>query len=217
MAFLTHRIFNIGLTLALLVSIIFGVAAVAHLAQASGRHGDFGQMVQDDYKSVYDAALLKRYATDANADESRWLIALEFGQKPEAARWQQDWQANTDQVKQLISSAKANRTWVEEDQPLADIQTDWDTYVQIDGNIRSNANAGRILDAERLSTGTSNRAFGKFSDAVDRLSQANRDHYTLTLNDTQGVLVWYIFLSAILFPLAGLSAAWGISQRLKDF
>ncbi len=217
MTSLTHRIINIGLTLALLVSIIFSIAAVARLVQASGQHGDFGQMVQDDYKSIYDAALLKRYGTDANADESRWLIALEFGDKAEAAHWQQDWQANTTQVKQLMSNAKANRTWIEEDQPLTDIQSNWDTYFQIDGNIRSSANAGQILAAERLSTGNSNVAFSKFSDAVDRLSQANRDHYNSTLNDTQGALTLYIYLSAILFPLIGLSAAWGISQRLKDF
>ncbi len=216
MAFLTHRIINIGLTLALLVSIVFGIAAVARLAQASGQHGDFGQMVQDDYQSIYAAALLKRYGTDANADESRWLIALEFGDQAGAAHWQQDWQSNTDQVKQLISKAKANRTWVEEDQPLTDIQVNWATYFQIDSNIRSSANAGHILDAERLSTGNSNMAFGKFSAAVDSLSQANRDHYNIALNDTQGALTLYIFLSAIL-PLIGLSAAWGIAQRLKDF
>ncbi len=214
---LTHRVVNIGLTLALLVSIIFGIASVARLAQAAGRHGDFGQMVQDDYNSIYYAALLKKYGTDANADEARWLISLEFGDNTEAARWQQDWTTNTAQVRQLISSARANRTWVEEDQPLAGMQTNWNKYIQIDSNIRSTANAGRILDAERLSTGASNAAFGNFTDAVDRLSQANRDHYNSTLKDTQGALTLYIFLSAILFPLAGLSAAWGIVQRLKDF
>lgn len=102
MVVMTHRAVNIGLTLAVLISIIFSITSVMLLAQSSGRHGAFGQMVKDDYDSIYYAALLKKDGTNANADELRWLIALEFNDQAEASRWQQDWQSNTTQIKQLI-------------------------------------------------------------------------------------------------------------------
>ncbi len=217
MVVMTHRAINSGLTLAVLISIIFSIASVILLAQSSGRHGAFGQMVKDDYDSIYYAALLKKVGTNANADKSRWLIALEFNDQAEAARWQQDWQNNTNQVKQLIQRAVANRTGPQEDQPLTDMQANWNKYTQIDGTIRSTARSGNIPGAEKISTGVSNAAFGTFTSAVDRLSQANRDHYNSTLNNSQGALSLYILLSASLFPLIGLCAAWGIARRLKDF
>lgn len=217
MAVTTHRIVNTGLTLAVLISIIFSIASVTLLAQSSGRHGAFGQMVKDDYDSIYYAAQLKKDGTNANADESRWLIAMEFGDATEAAHWQQDWQNSTTQVTQLIGRAVANRTWTQEDQPLADMKANWSRYYQIDSTIRSTARGGNILGAEKISTGISNAAFGNFTVAVDRLSQANLDHYNITLNATQGALYLYIILSLILFPLIGLSAVWGISRRIRDF
>ncbi len=174
-------------------------------------------MVKDDYDSIYYAALLKKDGTNANADESRWLIALEFNNQAEAAHWQQDWQNNTAQVTQLISRAQHNQIWDEELQPLADMQADWSKYYQIDSTIRSAARSGNIPAAEKISTGISNATFGNFTDAVNRLSQANLDHYNITLNATQGALSLYVFLSLILFPLIGLSAVWGISRRLRDF
>jgi hypothetical protein len=151
------------------------------------------------------------------ADESRWLIAMEFNDQAEASRWQQDWQSNTAQVNLLIQRAFANRTWSQEDQPLAAMQANWTQYEQIDSTIRSAARKGDIPGAEKISTGISNATFGMFTDAIDRLSQANLDHYNSTLNSSQGALSLYILLSAILFPIIGLCAAWGISRRIKDF
>ena len=142
-------------------------------------------MVKDDYQSVYAADLLKRVGTNANADESRWLIALKFNNPDEVQRWATDWQSNTDEVKALIAQAQANQTWPEEVQPLADIQTNWATYFGIDAQIRSAANNSgdpqRLHTAETISTGISNAAFGKFTDAVDQLKKANYDHYNATL------------------------------------
>lgn len=217
----THRVINIGVTLALLVGVIFSFNVVGLFSQMSGQHGAFGQMVKDDYASIYSAALLKRYGTAANADESRWLIALAANDQTAADHWYQDWQQNTAQVRKYIKSAQDNRTWPEEDQPLRDLQHNWAQYFAIDGQIRSKAtdtaNPNRILDAERLSTGDSNRTFDTFAQAVDRLSAANLLHYNATLASTQGSLMIYFILSTILFPLIGLAAAFGISVRLKDF
>jgi hypothetical protein len=42
MAAMTHRVINIGLTLAVIISIIFSIASIILLAQSSGRHGTFG-------------------------------------------------------------------------------------------------------------------------------------------------------------------------------
>jgi hypothetical protein len=187
----------------------------------AGAHGAYGQMVKSDYDSIYYAAQLKRYGTAANADESRWLIALAFHNDQEASRWAVDWEKNTAQVKQLIQNAQKNRTWPEEDQPLTDISAGWSNYFAIDGQIRTAANKtsdkNRIANAELLSTGDSNRAFGKFSDAVDALSAANRMHYTETFASTQQALQIYFWLSALLFPLIGLATLWGVTSRLKDF
>jgi hypothetical protein len=221
MTFITHRVINIGLTLAVLLAIGLSIASVSLFMDISGSSGSFKQMVKDDYDSVYYAALLKRYGTDANADESRWLIALKFNDPAQADAWFVDWQTNTQQVQALIDRAQANRTWPEEDLPLADMHTYWSQYFSIDAQIRSDANdtkdANRINTAETLSTGDSNIAFGKFSDAVDRLGQANRSHYDGTYQSTQQALTIFIFLSAILFPLIGLCAVWGVSRRLRDF
>lgn len=221
MIVVSHRIINLGLTLALLVGIVFSVCAVSLFADMSGRHGAYGQMVKDDYDSIYYAAQLKRYGTAANADESRWLIALAFNDQPQAERWSTDWQNNTAQVRQLIQHAQQNRTWPEEDQPLANISTGWSNYFAIDGQIRATANKAsdknHIENAELLSTGDSNRAFGKFSDAVDALGAANRMHYNATLASTQQALQLYFWLSVLLFPLIGLATIGGVTSRLRDF
>ena len=221
MTLITHRLVNLGLTLALLGSLILGIGVISHFAQVSGRHGDFSQMVNDDYNSVYYAALLQRYGTDANADESRWLMALEYHDQSDADRWAQDWQENASQVRTLIASAQKNQTWQEEIQPLAAMQTNWQQYASLDGQIRTTAtnlsDPQRILHAETISTGSSNKTFGKFTDAVDALSQANRMHFNQTFQETSGYLSFFALACVILLPLFGLCVVWGVYLRLKDF
>src|SRR6266540_3423781 len=46
----------------------------------------------------------------------------------------------------------------------------------------------RIVDAETLSTGASNQAFGTFTDTIDRLSDANRTYYNRFYDDTDAAL-----------------------------
>ena len=232
MAMVTHRVINVGLSLALLVGLIFSLMVISTLLNFTGlpgnhiasQDGAYRQMVSDDYDSVYYAAKLKRYGTDANADESRWLIALTFNDTTAASGadyWASDWGTNISQIQKLIANADNNQTWPEEIQPLTDIRSGWQQYVTIDRQIRAAANNGsdpaHIRNAEVLSTGASNSAFGTFSVAVDGLSKANYDHYNITLNSTQNALNLYTLLSAILYPLIGLSAAWGIYRRLNKF
>jgi hypothetical protein len=225
MVVITHRVINPGLTLALVASIVLSITSISIFVSLQGNHGAYGQMVNDDYKSVYAADLLKRVGTNANADESRWLIALKFNNTDNAdgvQHWQTDWDSNTNDasnpnsINSLLAQAQANRTWPEEDQPLADMQTNWNTYSSIDTQIRSAANSGDLQHAETISTGPSNDAFSKFIDAVDQLKKANYDHYYATLNTTQNILNVYILLSAIIFPLIGLATVWGVSRRFKD-
>ncbi len=219
MALITHRILSVGLILATLLTFGFSAAIIADFASMSGRYGDFGLMVKSDYDSVYDAALLKRYGTAANADKSRWLIAVDFGDQTEIARWQQDWYTNRQQVNTLIQQAVANKTWPEEVQPLAAMQSYWQTYTSIDLQIRAQAtntaDANRIHDAQVLSTGKSNDNFYAFTIAVDRLSQVNRGYYNRTYVATNAALTSFIPLSLLLFPLIGLLALWGTTRRLK--
>ena len=222
MMLIAHRVINIGLTLASVLALAMSFFVITNFTAMSGRHGAFGLIVQDAYDNVYDTALLKRYGTAANADESRWLIAVDFGDQTEANRWQQDWYTNEAHVNTLIQQINSNRAWpAEEDQSLMKIQSHWNTYTSIDPQIRvlakNTTNPNRIYDAQTLSTGQSNENFQAFTVAVDRLSTVNRDHYTMTYTVTNANLMLAIPLSIALFLLIGLLAAWGISRRLKDF
>lgn len=221
MAATTHRVLNVGLAPAFLVSLALSVSLLSLFGTMMGRHGSFGQSVKDDYDSVYYAAQLKRYGTMANGDESRWLISLKFNNQEQARHWQSDWEQNTAQVRALIDRAQQNRTWPEEDQPLADMHQYWKSYTDIDTQIRTTAkdqnDDQRIANAEALSTGQSNDTFNTFSNAVDRLSQANRSHYDGTVASTQSALSLYVVLCSILFPLIGIAAVWGIGRRFRDF
>jgi hypothetical protein len=227
MVLTSHRFLNLGLLAATLISLIFSGMAISLLGSLQGTNpvhsqdGAFVQLVQDDYVSVYDAAVLNRTATNANADESRWLIALEFHDQANVAHWQDDWNQSVQQVNTLIQKAQKNQTWQEEIQPLQDMSNNWNTYDTIDGQIRSAAqnqsDPKRLLTAESISTGTSNQAFGQFSGAVTALSNANQSHSNQTFRSINYTLMVYFILSLILFPLTGLLALWGIAIRLKDF
>jgi hypothetical protein len=222
MVLITHRIINIGLTLATILALVGSFVVITSFTSMSGRHGSFGLIVQDAYDNVYDSALLKRYGTAANADESRWLIAVDFGDQSEINRWQQDWYVNRGHVNTLIQQVDANRAWPDEENPsLASLQSHWTTYTSIDPQIRAlarnTANPNRIHDAQALSTGQSNENFYAFTAAVDRLSEVSRDHYTATYSATNANLMRSIPTSILLFLCIGLLAVWGIARRLKDF
>jgi hypothetical protein len=212
----THRVINPGLTLAWLAAVILCFSIVTQFSSLGGRHGAFGQMVKDDYDSIYAAALLNHVGNAANADESRWLIAIEFGDQPSVDHWQQDWEQNKAQVASLIAKAHGNRTYPEEDQPLADMDTYWAKYTALDSQIRAAATdqsianpVTRLLNAEYISTGVSNQAFANFADSVAHLSAANHAYYVSTYAATSGGLSRSLTLSLVLFPLIGLMAVWG--------
>jgi hypothetical protein len=173
--------------------------------------------VRDSYDSVYYTAILKRVGTAANADESRWLVATQFGDQVGANRWFTSWQANTAEVQTYIDRAIANETYPEGREPLSVIQRDWGAYYALDAQIRQAAVASGMGAAEQISTGPSNQAFGVFTATVDRLSAANRSYFDRIFQDTQATLNRDILVSMILFPLVGLAAAWGMYMRLKDF
>jgi hypothetical protein len=219
MAALTHRVVNLGLTVALVLGIGTSATVATRFVDLSGSQGLFKRLVKDSYDSVYYSAILKRVGTDANADESRWLIAVQFNDPAAMDRWFKDWQANTKAVQASIAQAIGNETYPEEREPLSHIQQDWNTYAALDPQIRQRAMANdpnRLINAETLSTGASNQAFGVFADTIDRLSDANRAYYNRFYADTDTALSREIFLSAVLFPVIGLAALWGLYGRLKD-
>lgn len=237
----SHRIINAGLLPAALIALVLGVSLfglvnslgkqgdhtgwqadpVSHIDQAGSGDGAFQQMISDDYDSVYDTAILTRYATDANADESRWLIAQEFKDTANIQRWQSDWQENVGQVRYWMQNAQNNLTWTEEESPLQQMPESWNQYYSLDSQIRSDAinqtDPNRLLTAEALSTGNSNRDFARFINTVSQLSAADQGHYNTTRDATSQALGLFFGLSLVLFPLAGLLAVWGIAMRLKDF
>lgn len=221
MAKVTHRVINPGLGLAALVGLIFCFGTILFAAHLAGTHGAFAQIAVDSYSSVSESAQLERDVTTANADESRWLIAVEFGDQTSMDRWQQDWLSDVKRVNDLLNTALANHSHPEDAQALKDIQTNWNRFYQIDGQVRqaanNTANPNRVIDAERLSTGDSNTAVAGFTQAAEQLGAVNRGAYNQALAATRDTLTRTIPLSSMLFPLIGLAAVWGIAHRLKEF
>ncbi|HEX7736539.1 MAG TPA: tetratricopeptide repeat protein [Ktedonobacteraceae bacterium] len=233
MIYATHRVLNPGLIAACLIGLMLSFTTLSLFASLSGlsnsgssgnphlNDGAFQQLVNDDYASIYDIALLKRYASTANADKSRWLIALEFHDQPDIQHWRTDWQTQEQDVQALMNQAHADQTWDEELEPLAKMDSTWKQYTTIDGDIRdatqNKSLANPLLAAEEASTWNSYWAFQSYTDALDSLSSANRVHYAFTLNTVSDALNLSFRLNLIFFPLAGLLGAWGIWVRLKDF
>lgn len=221
MAKVTHRVINPGLGLAALVGVIFCFGTVLFAAHLAGTHGAFGQITVNAYGNVSRSAQLERYLTTANADESRWLIAVEFSDQESMFAWSQDWLNNVSQVNDLLHTAFANQSHPEEAQLLQNMQANWDRFYQIDAQIRQTAsnvaNPNRVIDAERLSTGDSNTALAGFVQEAEALAALNRSDYNQALASTRATLTQTILLSYILFPLIGLAAVWGIARRLKEF
>lgn len=230
MTALTHRLVNPGLLAACLISLILSFNTVTLLAylgapgsqnnQHSG-DGAFQQMIKDDYGSIYDVTLLKRYATQANADKSRWLIALEFNDQPGSQHWQADLQSNVQQIQALMRTVHANQTWDEELQPLKTMDTTWNQYYTIDSEIQSatqrHGRTNPLLDAEEISSWESNWAFQSYTTALDDLSNVNRWHYSATFEDASFSAQLYFTLNLILLPLAALLALTGLALRFRDF
>lgn len=222
MALLTHRVITIWLTGATLIALVFSAMVIASFAGMAGSQGAFGVMVKASYDTIYSSALLKRYGTAANADESRWLIAVDFGDQSEIDRWQQAWTMDKARVNTIMQQVENNRIWPdEENQPLATMHSRWTTYTAIDPQIRAlasnSANPQRIHDAQALSTGQSNDNFYAFTSAVDQLITINRNHYKTTSSAIYDDLIRLIPLSIILFLCIGLLAIWGIVRRLRYF
>jgi hypothetical protein len=221
MAAVTHRVINPGLALGLLIGLAASVTTGSCLAALGGPAGALKVMVRDAYDSVYATNLLKRDGTAANADESRWLVAIQFSDPGSADSWTTDWQRTTALVQASINVAIRNETFPEEHEPLSHIQADWTAYTAIDPQIRAlatnTAQPDRIATAQRLSTGDSNAAFTRFLSTVDQLRSVNAGYveqtYQTSLSRIDGAMLW----STWLIPLAGISAAWGIAMRLKEF
>lgn len=221
---LIHRRIHGALLLVTLASIIFSGLVVANFASLYGQQGAFKVMVENAYNGVYNSEIILQYATAANADESRWLIAVTFNDQDQIDRWQQDWYHNRDKTTSLIKQAQANRTWSEEDQPLADMQLHWTNYTNIDPQIRALATDmatpslyQRILNAQALSLGKSNDNFFAFSDAVARLKQVNEGNLQGIYNRANGFLTGDILYCLVLFPCVGILASWSVLRRTEDF
>src|SRR6185312_7354645 len=229
----THRALHPGLVAACLIGLLLSFNTVSLLLGLSnigtsatqisqlGNDGAFKQIARNDYQNIYDTTLLKRHATEANADKSRWLIALEFNDQPNVQHWQTDLGNNVQQIQTLMQQVHINQAWAEETQPLAVMDSTWNQYYAIDSEIRSatqnHSRANPLLDAEEISTWESNWAFKSYTDALDSLSNVNRAHYIQTFNAANDALALYFKLNLVFFPLAGLLGAWGIWLRLKDF
>jgi len=196
---------------------------MVNFASLYGQQGAFKVMLKDAYNTVYKSEQILQYATAANADESRWLIAVTFNDQDQIDRWQQDWYNNRGEVSTLIKQVQANSTLSEGDKALTSMQLHWTNYITIDPQIRLKAKNtskplyNRILDAQALSLGASNDNFFAFSNDVANLSQVNEDYLNSTYSTANSFLTNYIPLCFILFPLVGIFASWSVIRRTGDF
>jgi len=181
------------------------------LTSLSGNKGNIHRMVIDDRKSIDAAARIGDYATAANDDESRYLIAVNFGDATAQQQWWQDWLSNKAQVNADLGVAKGNITYHPmEDNAYAGMDTWWTKYIAIDGQIRNAIAVSnprdphRVLAAQAISLGISNDAFGQFMSYTDQLAQVNLSDYNRTLSAIQNQLQISMWLIFICLPLAGL-------------
>ncbi len=216
MAATTHRLINTGLTCSLLIAILFTSIVLADFDSIYGHSGDFS-VIKRDYDNVYSAAILKRYATTADADQARWLLALSFND-PAASQWSQDWQAKTQAVKTLIQTAESNAQSAPAGQK---IQEKWNQYATLSGQVATLANGAsnqqQLLAAESLHTHTTSQAVNDFIGAVDQFSMLNHNDYTGVFTTAKDRFALLTIWSTVAFLLLGLIGAWSIMRRLKDF
>jgi hypothetical protein len=220
MVLVTHRILNLGLTLALVIGIVFCFNIVMLFGRLEGQQGAFTQMVRHDYAGVYTAALLKRYSIAAHADQARWLITRAYNDQSGSQRETNTFRKHTQQVQALLNQAKDKQLWPASDPQWQAVDSNWGSYQSLDARVRTtatNGQPGAIRAAETLRNGQAKSNFDAFIRSVDTLGTESAIRYNMTLEITQSALTRSILLSVILFPLIGLLAVVGIVSRYREF
>ncbi len=219
MASTTHRLLNSGLVVALLVAIALTGVVLSDFDAIYGYKGNFS-VIQNDYGTVYNAGLLQQESADANADQARWLLALQYNDA-NANQWYNDWQSENALVRSSLQTMGKNSN---QSALYASMQQDWNQNAsqgqQVASGVRNSdgsVNTRNIPSAETAFTNTVNTSFQAFLHATNRYSSAYSGQYTAIFDSTNALLNSLMTWCAAAFLLLGFVAAWGITRRLKDF
>ncbi len=215
----THKLFNLGLTVALLVTLFSTTIVLGDFDAIYGYKGDFS-VIARAYNNVYTTGILEQESAQVQADQARWLEALSF-HDPNANQWGQDGQAKSQQVATLLRTLSASSQPSQATPLLAKIQQDWSQYNAQAGQVAELANsagsASSISQAESLHINGASAAFQTFTGDVQQLSALNKSDYAGIFADARDRLALLTTWWAIVFPVLGVIGAWGIVGRLKDF
>jgi hypothetical protein len=214
----THRLINPGLTLALLIALVFTGIALSDFNVMYGQRGDFA-VIKNDYSLVYTVANVQRYSTAAQAAQERWLLALTFNNQPDAAIWQGEQAKDMQMATTLLRSIGQNVITPQADSLLLSMQRNWKTYQAASTQVDAAAHAGdaaAIAAADHLDSGQAEPAFRQFRASVLQFSQNTRADYSKAFTDTQGMFQLLTTWCALAFLLAGLIGAVGIAVRLRE-
>jgi hypothetical protein len=219
MAATTHRLLNIGLVVALLVAIALTSVVLSDFDAIYGYKGNFS-VIQNDYSTVYNAGLLQQESSDANTDQARWLLALQY-KDTNANQWYTNWQSENTLVRSSLQTIGKNSN---QSALYNNMQQAWNQNAsqgqQVASMVRSNdgtINTGNIPTAEASFTNTVNTSFQTFLQATNHYSSTYSGQYTTLFNHTNALLNSLMTWCAAAFLLLGFVAAWGITRRLKDF
>jgi hypothetical protein len=219
MAATTHRLLNIGLIVALLVAIALTSVVLSDFDAIYGYKGDFS-VIQNDYGSVYNAGILQQESADANTDQARWLLALQYND-PNANQWYNDWQNENALVRSSLQTIGKNS---DQSALYNSMQQAWNSNAsqgqQVASQVRNSdgsINTRAIPTAENTFTNTVNGSFQSFLQATNHYSQSYSQQYTTVFDRTNALLNSLMTWCAAAFLVLGLVAAWGITRRLRDF
>jgi Four helix bundle sensory module for signal transduction len=165
----TRRTLNPALLGATALAALYVLQTIIALSQAAQQT----RIAKEDaFDSLYALRTGRALAYSANADESRYLLDPQLSETRQAAFTQkiQGVQAN-------LNKAIANTTFVGEGAALRQTQSTLLPYLQIDQQIRTLKNSGKLADAIALCVGNdpgdSNYAFQQFLDAHNKVLNIN--------------------------------------------
>ncbi|HEY0754595.1 MAG TPA: hypothetical protein VGD98_11575 [Ktedonobacteraceae bacterium] len=221
MVTVTRKLFNPGLILALLVALFSTTIVLADFDGIYGPTGSFA-MIANDHNYVYATSALEQEGARVQADEARWLAALNAHDLTSANLWQNDQKDTSAQFTSKLHDDLINPLQTSADAPLlTQAQQDWTMYStqisQVTQKASTANNPTAIGDGEALYAGTTTLTFQNLMNDLQRFSKVKTSDYQSILTATNQILIGLSIWLVIAFPVLGVVGAWGISRRLKDF
>lgn len=203
----THRVLNLGLVLAILLT---GAATYVAASALTGGDQLLGRLQQQDQAAIVEISDARAEAARAKTHETLALIARQPASGTDETAWR------TGAAKVAAHLAKA-RSSAGVSAPTAE----WQAYTEAHQDIRAKADAGDPAGATALAVGTaaesSNPAYVAFDTAAATTAEASRARAA----DEQLALsrsLLRILPLALLLSLAALAAAAsGLGARLREY